>query len=84
MRVTRSQAVSAMQNDIMANGYNISQTVKIDETPDCIRHACAYKGVTFLQRQSYGVPTEDMGVIDLPWYFCEQCGKLYVYNSLYD
>lgn len=80
MRISRQQVVTNIEYAL----GGVSQRVTIDETPDYLRHACFYTGVTTLPRQIFNVQTEEYGVIPYPYYFCPVCRKIYVYRHLYD
>ena len=83
-RFSKSEVYNAIQcNCYNQTGITVSTMVKIDEFPDTLRHSCFNTGVTFLQQYIWQVPSE-FGYIDVPYYFCPQCGKLFVYNHIYD
>lgn len=53
---------------------------KLSETPDTLRHACAQTGITFLTKYCYTVVSQGMPV-QVPFYFCNSCGKLFVFSD---
>ena len=53
---------------------NISSEVKLEETPNLIKHACLPCKVSRLPVNQYTIP--EFG-ISIPFYFCKGCGKLY-------
>lgn len=61
----------------------VSSMVRIEDCPDNLRHSCFSTGITFLPKYNWEVPSE-CGVIYVPFYFCPHCGKLFVYNHIYD
>ena len=79
--MSRAQAVSYLQNDLMQNGFNITKTANIpnEEIPDVLRHSCKYTGITYLDMVSYEVYDEKQDTAGvLPYFFCTECGKLYL------
>lgn len=83
-RYTRAEVCQCIQMSCyQTTGVPISNIVKLEDTPLQLRHSCFYTGVTFLPQLLWQVPSE-MGVINVPYYFCEKCGKLYMYNHIYD
>lgn len=83
-RFTRAEVYQAIQlHCYQQTGVPVTNTVKLEDTPTQLRHSCFSTGITFLQQYTWQV-LSDLGVINVPYYFCEKCGKLYVYNHIYD
>lgn len=61
----------------------VKQVIKLDEVPDGLRHSCLYTGITFLPKQFYSLQS-DIGLIQIPYYFCSVCGNLYIYQNFYE
>lgn len=83
VKYTRQQMLDGLRNYvIMANQGRvpISKEEKIEETPQVLRHACADCGVSYLQMLTFNIP--EAGV-QIPFYFCTACGKLYYYKDFY-
>ena len=59
----------------------LSQCVeKIHEAPDTIRHSCVPMGITTLQRYVFTAQS-GWDTLQIPFYFCPQCGKLFMYQD---
>lgn len=83
-RFTKSEVYQAIQMDCYnKTGVMVSSVVKIEDCPNTLRHSCFLTGVTFLPQYIWQVPT-DTGFVNVPYYFCSKCGKLFVYNHIYD
>ena len=83
-RFTKSEVYQAIQMDCyQKTGVTVTSMVKIEDCLNSFRHSCFLTGVTFLPQYIWQVPTE-YGAVDVPYYFCPQCGKLFVYNHIYD
>jgi len=82
--VTRQQVVSEIQNGLQMRRMPVTRVVTIDEVLPSIKHACVNTGVTCLQQNTFNVPLDGGGMIPFPYYYCNQCGTLYVYSRLYD
>lgn len=54
-----------------------SNVVKIQETRDLIRHSCPATGIVLLPMEIAQIES-DYGLIEIPYYMCQICGKLYV------
>lgn len=83
--ISKNMIIQAIANDVGVNsmqrgGVGVSQIVKIDECPDSVRHACMMGGISWLPKNIYSVQTE-YGVLQIPYYFCLTCGKLFIYND---
>ena len=83
--VTKGQVLQCLQNELSVfsvnnGGVAVSTMVKIDESPEVLRHACVNGGISHLQRQIYSCQTP-VGVVQVPYFFCGICGKLFVYND---
>lgn len=85
MRYTRTEVVNTIVQNLINGGMPVSETKNIEDTPQRLRHACAYSPtlVSFLDRNSMAVPDEMIPNLELPFYYCPYCGKLYVYRHLY-
>lgn len=59
--------------------YNCLPTnvVKIQETREYIRHSCPATGIVLLPMEIAQIES-DYGIIEVPYYMCQICGKLYV------
>lgn len=53
----------------------VQQEEKIGEQPSLLRHACAGLGVVGLAPYYYTLPQTN---VQVPFYFCTVCGKLYL------
>ena len=83
-RFTKAEVYQAIQMDCYnKTGVAVSSVVKLEDNPTSLRHSCFFTGVTFLPYNLWAVPTET-GTINVPYYFCPKCGKLFVYNHIYD
>ena len=83
-RLSKSEVYQAIQTAcVQSTGVYVSNIVRIEETPMSLRHSCYDTGVTFIPQNLWRVPTE-YGCVDVPYYFCPYCGKLFVYNNIYD
>lgn len=81
VKYTRQQMLDGLRNYvIMCNQGRIaiSKEEKIDETPQLLRHACAECGVSHLQMLMFNIPEAG---IQIPFYFCTACGKLFYYKD---
>lgn len=61
-------------------GINVTQTKKIQDSRDQLRHSCFTTGITFLNRNILEIPMQ-FGSIPLYYYVCDKCGKAYIVNS---
>lgn len=84
MRYSRQEVIATIQSNLMASGCMVTKTETIEEAPQCLRHACAEAGISFLPQQVILVPQEYGNPIQFPYYYCNNCGKLFVYRFLYD
>lgn len=79
VRYSKQQIIQGLRDYVVNNTQvPINMEVKIDEAPDLLRHACSYAGVSKLSVNHFYVP--EMG-IDIPFYFCMACGKLFYYRD---
>lgn len=62
--------------------YNvrISNVTYIEEVPECIKHSCPLTGVAILLRE---ISLIHLGFtsIEIPFFVCRVCGKLYIYKN---
>lgn len=87
MRFTRAQVVNAIIEQCgTVLGIQVSEVKHIEETPQRLRHACAYSPnlIEYLDMIPFSVPDEMIPDLNLPFYVCPHCGKLYVYKYLYE
>lgn len=83
-KFSKAEVIQAIQvYCYQQTGVSVSNVVRLEETPSQLRHSCLTTGVTQLNQYNWTVPTE-YGSVQVPFYFCEKCGKLYVYNHIYD
>lgn len=83
-RYSKAEIYQAIQQYCyQQTGVVVTNMVRIDDSVSNLRHSCLTTGVTYLPKYIWQVPSE-MGVIEVPYYFCPQCGKLFVYNHIYD
>lgn len=77
-KVTKSMLIDETIYRVQ-NMYNVqvTNTVRLSETAPQIRHSCIYSGIAVLPMYSLQIET-DYGYIDVYYYFCVACGKLYV------
>lgn len=83
--IMKSLVIQNLANEVGLHSANtggsaVTQIVKIEECPDTMRHACVYRGISRLPKSIYNVQT-DCGILSIPYYFCNTCGKLYIYND---
>lgn len=75
IRVTRGQAVQALRDYIISlSGAPIMKEIKIDETPDLLRHACVNCGISHLPKNIFPIPAM---CSQITFYFCKSCGTLF-------
>lgn len=84
MRISRQEVVTTIQYNLTSAGFMVTKVETIEEAPQYLRHACAESGISFLQQQIFLVPQDYGTAIRFPYYYCNQCGKLFVYRFLYD
>lgn len=83
-RYTRAEIYQAIElYCYQSTGVAVTSVVKIEDNPTQLRHSCFATGVTNLPQYSWQVPSE-FGAINVPYYFCSKCGKLFVYKHIYD
>ena len=74
-KVTKAQVIQGLRDYVISSTQMpINAEVKIDETPDVLRHACAGAGVSKLSMCHFYVYATGL---DVPFYFCMSCGKLF-------
>lgn len=61
-------------------GVAVSKLEKIEECPSSVRHACLNGGIQFLPQYYLTIPSAN-GNIVVYYYFCQCCGKLFVYDE---
>ena len=83
-RYTKTEVYDSIKSYCCTNSSGVSDMVKLDETPDVIKHSCVQTGVTFLQSLVWNVPIPEEYYIQVPFYYCSCCGKLYVKNNIYE
>lgn len=72
---TRGQYIDGLRAYVMnSSGIQITSEERIDETPSLLRHACAASRISMLPICYFNVP--ETGV-QIPFYFCMSCGKLF-------
>jgi len=86
--VSKFMVIQTIANEVgvksMQRGASgVSQTVKIEETPASLRHACTMGGISYLPKNMY---TCDLSggygqPVSIPYYFCSVCGKFFIYND---
>ena len=84
VKYTRAQMLDGLRNYvIMCNNGRvpISKEEKLEETPQLLRHACAECGVSQLQMLTFNIPEAG---IQIPFYFCTACGKLFYWKDFAD
>lgn len=79
IRYSRGQMLQGLRDFVV----NISQTAisreeRIEDTPQVLRHACAPSGVSGLGVNHFPIPEMN---VNIPFYFCKSCGKLYYYKD---
>lgn len=83
-RYSKSEVIQAIQmHCYQQTGVSVSNVVRLEETPSTLRHSCMETGIAHLPTYNWQVPTE-YGSVNVPFYFCDKCGKLYVYSHIYD
>lgn len=65
---------------VSQGGQPVQTVQNIEECPQMLRHACMNGGIQFLDRRVYNFQTE-MGLIQINYYFCMNCGKLFIDND---
>lgn len=80
-RLTKAQIIEYVKNEVYATyGVYPETVIYIEEVPEIIRHSCVNTGITTLPRRMTCINTQD-GVLDVPYFVCPVCGKLYVYRE---
>lgn len=83
-KYSKSEIIEAIQiYCFQMTNSQVSSVVRLEDFENTLRHSCVYTGVTFLPQYIWKVPSE-YGVVEVPYFFCPLCGKLYVYNHIYD
>lgn len=77
-RLTKAEILTMVQYQAQIR-YNCCPmtTIKIQETRDCIRHSCPQTGIVLLPMEVAQIES-DYGMIEIPYYMCQTCGKLYI------
>ena len=71
----RALVIQCLREYVMSiSQVPISAEVKLEEMPQLLKHACYQCGVSRLPMNTYSV--QEFG-INIPFYFCKGCGKLY-------
>lgn len=78
-RITHKAALDMLRYYV-AQQYNcyIQKEKKIEEIPQELRHSCLQTGVTKLPLQYYNIIEAG---IQIPYYFCNYCGTLYIFKD---
>lgn len=75
-KYSKAQIYQGIREYILANtGMYVQKEEKIDELPNLLRHACAGVGVVGLAAYYFTIPET---TVQVPFYFCNACGKLYL------
>lgn len=83
-RFSKAEIYEAIACDCFnKTGVQVSTIVKLEECPSSLRHSCFATGVIALPQYLWQVPSE-YGDIYVPYYFCPQCGKLYIEKNIYE
>ena len=83
-RFTKAEVYQAIQEYCyQCTAVMVSEMVKIEDFPDALRHSCFETGVAYLPKYIWRVPIE-YGFVEVPYYFCSRCGKLYVSKYIYE
>lgn len=59
-------------------GVSVSKVVKIEESPEFVRHICPNGGIQYLSRDVFTVQVSQYQIEHIPFYFCQYCGKLFI------
>ena len=54
----------------------IRSPILISEYPDVLRHACPYRGIIYLYKNTWTIENGDQ-YYEIPYYFCNVCGELF-------
>lgn len=79
----KSQVYNAIAGTCANKGIRVTKLEKISTTPPSLRHICNSGGIQFLGQESFSVPYYG-NVINVPFYICPSCGKLFVFKDFYD
>lgn len=81
MRVTKGAVYQMVQEYCYSQtGVMVSKLEKIDECPSSVRHACTNGGIQFLPQYYLTIPSANGNII-VYFYFCNCCGKLFVFDE---
>ena len=76
-KLSRGQIIDNLSGYVYSQcGIYVSRVEKIDEIPQALRHSCVATGISYLQQLFYSYPSPS-GMVTLPFFFCNKCGKLY-------
>ena len=76
-KLTKGQIIDNLSGYVYnQTGVLVSKVEKIEEMPQTLRHSCVYTGVITLNKFTYSYASPQ-GYVDLPFFFCDKCGKLY-------
>lgn len=81
VKYSRQQMLEGLRNYVINCNQGrvmISREEKLEETPQLLRHACADCGISYLQMLTFNIPEAG---IQIPFYFCTSCGKLFYYKD---
>lgn len=80
-KLPKYRILEMLSQYVQANtGMAVQCVEKIHEAPDMIRHSCVPMGITTLQRYVFTAQS-GWDMLQIPFYFCPQCGKLFVYQD---
>lgn len=76
-KLTKGQVIDNLSTYVFnQTGVLVSKVEKIEEMPQTLRHSCVATGVVTLGQFIFTYPSPQ-GYINLPFFFCNKCGKLY-------
>lgn len=80
-RLTKTEVVNYVSQYCQANtGVAVNKVQKIDDAPSSLRHSCVATGIALLPRCCLQL-TAPSGVLQVYFYFCAKCGKLYIVDD---
>lgn len=75
IRLTKGMVLSELRTYVSSSTNTcISKEERLEETPNTLRHACAYNKVSFLPIMYFNLPAFNFST---PYFYCSCCGKLY-------